>query len=76
MGCAQKIVDVIRVDSDLLEFDGITLFDFFADCVERLLAVKIAEDTLAIFDWCDEMVVDLIGIVLRCLDRFYKPVQV
>lgn len=62
-------MDVIRIDPDLLKFDGISLFDFFTDSVERLLAVKIAEDALSVLHWSHEMIVNLIGVVLGRLDR-------
>ena len=62
-------MDVIRVDANLFKFYGITLFDFFADRVERLFAVKNTKDGSSILYGGHEVVMDLIGIVFRLLDR-------
>ena len=67
-GSAQQVVDVILVDSYLLELHAVSLFNFFTYIAEALLPVRTVEYRLSVLYRCHKVVVDLIRIMLACPD--------
>ena len=68
-GCTQQVMDVIRVYPHLFEFDRVSFFDFFTYRLEALFPVKMSKYPFSIFHGHYKVIMDLIGIMLRFLDR-------
>jgi len=62
-------MDVIRVYTYFFKDYGVTLFDFLTHRVQCLLPVKIAEDGFTLLHGIHAVKADLIGVMLRRLDR-------
>jgi len=62
-------MDVIRVYPNLLKLYAIPLLDFFTNRLQRLLTLKTSEYCPSVLYGSYEVVVDLIGVMFRRLDR-------
>ena len=63
-GCADEIMDVIRVYPDLFKYHAVSLFNFCTCLTQGLLTVRKSKYRFTVLYRCYEVIVDLVGIVL------------